>query len=210
MVSAQGAVLWNEARKVLPRIYLPKFWAILGVNFLGWIPPKTLRFMWVEGPNRSENSWEGFGWFVAIERLFRSPACCWKRPRTMRAMRGKALHTKFPQSTAKATLLSNKSYESKTGCNRTNCALGSTEFLQKALFFGVWSAFQWRSQILSFPIAFQSPWEAPLKYCSRSRDQSFCDHKCDRNRNFDGAIRCTKRHDTKSASIYLPIETFCW
>ena len=51
--------------KVFPRIYLPKFWAKFGWTFWGefLLQPFVL---WIEGPNCSENSWEGFGWFFAI------------------------------------------------------------------------------------------------------------------------------------------------
>ena len=60
------SVLWAglEARKIFPRICLPKFSAKFGWTFLGWIPTQTL-ILWIEGPNCSENSWEGFGWFFA-------------------------------------------------------------------------------------------------------------------------------------------------
>ena len=43
--------------------------------------------------------------------------------------------------------------------------------------------FFWRSQISVFPIADRSPSGAPLKRFNRSRDQNFCDHAHDRDRN---------------------------
>ena len=58
--------------KVFPRICLAKFWAKFGWTFLGWIPTKVTKplILWMEGPDCSENSWEDFGWFLAIERFF--------------------------------------------------------------------------------------------------------------------------------------------
>ena len=66
--------------------------------------------------------------------LWADPGVLWKKaPRAIRAMRGKTLrtvpfkgistvlwvHQKLPQSTVSQAFPSNKSYESKTGCNRT-------------------------------------------------------------------------------------------
>ena len=63
-----------------------------------------------------------------------TPGVLWKKaPRAIRAMRGKTLqtapfkgistvlwvHQKLPQSTVSQAFQSNKSYESKAGCNRT-------------------------------------------------------------------------------------------
>ena len=42
------------------------------VNFGGEFLLKPF-VLWIEGPNCSDNSWEGFGWFFAIERLLGSP-----------------------------------------------------------------------------------------------------------------------------------------
>ena len=54
--------------KVFPRSSLPKFSAKFGWTF--WVEFLLEPFvLWVEGPNSSENSWEGFRWFFAIERL---------------------------------------------------------------------------------------------------------------------------------------------
>ena len=58
--------------RVFPRICLPKILAKFGWTL--WCEFLLKPFvLCVEGPNCSENSWEVFGWFFAIERLFRSP-----------------------------------------------------------------------------------------------------------------------------------------
>ena len=64
-------VFWGPER-VFPGICLPKILANFGWTFWREFLPKPL-ILCVEGPNCSENSWEVFGWFFAIERLFRSP-----------------------------------------------------------------------------------------------------------------------------------------
>ena len=72
----------------------------------------------------------GLGSFFVPEYELTPEYCGKKVPRAMRAMRGKTLenctistvlwvHRKLLQSTVKATLASNQSYESKTGSNRT-------------------------------------------------------------------------------------------
>ena len=66
-------ILALRPEKVLPRIYLPEFSAKFGWTFWRDFLLKSL-ILWIEGPSCSENSWEGFGWFFAIERLFRSPS----------------------------------------------------------------------------------------------------------------------------------------
>ena len=60
------------ARKGIPKNCLPKFRAKFGWTFWGEFLLKPF-ILWIKGPNRSDNSWEGFGWFFAIERLLRSP-----------------------------------------------------------------------------------------------------------------------------------------
>ena len=58
--------------RVFPRICLPKILAKFGWTF--WCEFLLKPFvLCVESPNCSENSWEVFGWFFVIERLFRSP-----------------------------------------------------------------------------------------------------------------------------------------
>ena len=51
-----------------PRGRAAASWELGGVGFMD--EPFIL---WIEGPNCLENSWEGFRWFFAIERLFGSP-----------------------------------------------------------------------------------------------------------------------------------------
>ena len=65
MISCQRVCL--EARTCLP-----KFCAKFGWTFWGEFLLKPF-ILWIEGSSCSENSWEGFGWFFAIERLFWSP-----------------------------------------------------------------------------------------------------------------------------------------
>ena len=65
-------VFWGPER-IFPRICLPKILAKFGWTFCCEFLLKP-SFLCVEGPNCWENSWEVFGWFFAIERLFRSPS----------------------------------------------------------------------------------------------------------------------------------------
>ena len=50
-----------EARKGIPKNLSSQVLGEVPVNFLGGIPTKSIHFVNIEGPNCSENSWEGFG-----------------------------------------------------------------------------------------------------------------------------------------------------
>ena len=77
-----GAKFGAKFGPKIRKICLPKFWAKFGWPFWGEFLPKPF-ILWRKGPNRSESSWEVFGWFFAVERLLRSPnkfrLRCWFR-----------------------------------------------------------------------------------------------------------------------------------
>ena len=61
-----------EARKGIPKNFSSQVLAKFGWTFWGEFLVKPF-ILWIKGPNCSEKSWEGFGWFFAIERLFWDP-----------------------------------------------------------------------------------------------------------------------------------------
>ena len=94
-----------------------------GANHLGTLDAQVTN--WNHGDFKSQR-------FEIGEKVW--PGVLWKKaPRAIRAMRGKTLqivpfkgistvlwvHQKLPQSTVSQAFPSNKSYESKAGCNRT-------------------------------------------------------------------------------------------
>ena len=62
-------ILKIGGRKGIPKNLSSQEFGEVRVNFLVWI----ITILYVEGPNCSENSWEVFGWFFAIERLPKWP-----------------------------------------------------------------------------------------------------------------------------------------
>ena len=61
------------ARKGIPKNLSSQVWAKFAWTFLGEFLLNPSFSPLIKGPIRSENSWEGFGWFFAIERLLQSP-----------------------------------------------------------------------------------------------------------------------------------------
>ena len=61
----------QHVSKGIPMNVSSQVWGEVRVNFVGRFPTKPF-ILGIEGPNCSENSWEGFGWFFAIERFLRS------------------------------------------------------------------------------------------------------------------------------------------